>query len=134
MCTSIRFSLVLLLAAASLVIAGCGTENPFSRGPETIDEGGGPITGDIGFSAQVVPLLRGCTSCHSGGAGGWTYAGGATAHAAVIAVVNTGSPDESLLLVKGSGGAGHGGGTVFARGSSAYETIRAWIEQGALDN
>ncbi|MDZ4700725.1 MAG: hypothetical protein SH809_13530 [Rhodothermales bacterium] len=120
---------------AALFLAGCGTENPFSRGFETNDGGnGGPITGDVSFAANVVPALRGCPACHSSGAGGWTYAGGGGAYGAVASVVDTGSPANSLLLVKGSGGAGHGGGTVLSASSSGYATILAWIEQGARDN
>ncbi|MEZ4700412.1 MAG: hypothetical protein R2834_08785 [Rhodothermales bacterium] len=123
------------IIVALLLVAGCGTENPFSRGPETLDEGGGgPITGSVSFSSDVVPLLRPCASCHSSGAGGWTYAGGANAFSAVSSVIDTGSPTNSLMLVKATGGAGHGGGTVFSAASSQYTTIRAWIEQGARDN
>ncbi len=123
------------VAVAMVVLAGCGTENPFSRGIETIDGGDdGPITGDISFAANVVPALRGCPACHSSGAGGWTYAGGAGAYAAVSSVIDSGSPANSLLLVKASGGAGHGGGTVLSSSSSGYATILAWIEQGARDN
>lgn len=123
------------LFLVALLLAGCGTENPFSRGFETIDGGdGGPITGDVSFAANVVPALRGCPACHGSGAGGWTYAGGAGAYNAVIAVIDTGSPANSLLLVKGAGGAGHGGGTIVPTSSSGYATILAWIEQGARDN
>jgi hypothetical protein len=120
---------------AMLFLAGCGTENPFSRGSETADGGdGGPITGDVSFSANVVPALRGCPACHNSGAGGWTYTGGAGSYASVVAVIDAGSPANSLLLVKGSGGAGHGGGNILSTSSSGYSTILAWIEQGAKDN
>ena len=125
----------LILLAAVFVLAGCGTENPFDRGPETIDDVvDGPITGTVSFSSNVVPLLTACASCHSGGAGGWTYAGGASAYAAVRAVVDPQSPTSSSLLVNATGGDGHGGGTIFSTSSSQYATIRAWIEQGAADN
>jgi hypothetical protein len=77
---------------------------------------------------DVVPILRACASCHSGGAGEWTYTGGAGAY--VVSVVDTVNPEESLLLVMATSRGGHGGGTVFRAGSSAYATVRAWIEQG----
>ncbi len=40
-------------------------------------------------------------------------------------------PDNSLLLVKASGGMPHGGGKKLAVGSPGYETVRKWIAAGA---
>jgi mono/diheme cytochrome c family protein len=122
---------LLLVATLVSIFAGCGTENPFARGPEALVDGDGPGGGKVRFAADVVPILRACASCHSGGAGGWTYTGGAGAYAAAVSIVDTENPEESLLLVMATGGGGHGGGTIFAAGSSAYATVRAWIEQGA---
>ncbi|NNE68993.1 MAG: hypothetical protein HKN29_01375 [Rhodothermales bacterium] len=121
-----------LLMAVTML--GCGTENPFDRGPDYDTGTNESVVGDITFSASVIPALSGCTGCHSNGTGGWTYDGGADAFAQVMSEVDLGSPESSALLVKGSGGDGHGGGTVIATSSSAYADILAWIEAGALDN
>lgn len=41
------------------------------------------------------------------------------------------APEQSLILRKASGAVPHGGGVRLVRGSTGYETIRRWIEQGA---
>jgi hypothetical protein len=41
------------------------------------------------------------------------------------------APDRSLLLLKATGMVPHGGGRLFDAGSPAYNTLRAWIAQGA---
>lgn len=41
------------------------------------------------------------------------------------------SPDQSLLLLKASGGVAHGGGVRLAKGSAGYATLREWVRQGA---
>ena len=76
MYTSMRYSLVL-----ALVLVGCGTENPFDRGPE-YDDGTAvlpPAAETVSFKTDILPILNQCTSCHAGGTGGWTYDGGAEA-------------------------------------------------------
>src|SRR3954453_11005749 len=47
--------------------------------------------------------------------------------------VNRQSPDDSLMLLKGSGRVSHGGGQLFGRDSAAYRTIAKWIGEGARD-
>ncbi len=126
---------LLLMLAAPLV--GCGTDNPFSRGPEVLTDDDTvipPTAGTVSFSNDVEPLLSACISCHRGGTGGWTYTGGDNAFAEATAIVSPQDPENSLLLVKGSGGSGHGGGTLFGRNSSQYQAILLWIEAGAPDN
>ena len=49
----------------------------------------------------------------------------------VAALINKDAPDQSLLLQKASGGAGHGGGTKFAVSSPEYAKILEWIKAGA---
>lgn len=44
--------------------------------------------------------------------------------------VFTAAPDRSLLLLKPTGGAPHGGGTRLARESHSHRLLRRWIEQG----
>jgi hypothetical protein len=125
-----------LLVWASMLAAGCGSENPFSRGAATADGSAEPPPAGaiVSFSADVVPLLAPCASCHNSGVGGWTYRGGGTAYAAVTDVVDRAAPDESLLLIKATGGNGHGGGQVFGANSTQYDTILRWVQQGAIDN
>ena len=129
----IRYITVLIII---IVLHGCGTENPFSRGPETLDPSTTtPVPGeDVSFSQNVLPILSSCASCHRSGAGGWTYNGGGTAYSSVIDVIDRGDPEQSDLLINATGGSNHGGGTLFSSASAEYETILRWIEQGALDN
>lgn len=128
-----NLALILTTIVTIFALSACGTENPFDRGPREADfeDSFGPVTGDISFAQHVVPALNTCRSCHAGGAGGWTYTGG---HDQVVSVVNTGNPADSELLIKGTGGDGHGGGSVFSASSNQYQAILAWIQQGALNN
>ncbi len=45
--------------------------------------------------------------------------------------VNLASPDDSLMLLKASGGVPHVGGALIRRDSPAYATLRTWIADGA---
>ncbi|NNE55104.1 MAG: hypothetical protein HKN32_03715 [Flavobacteriales bacterium] len=129
-----KFSTIVI--GLAIMLSACGTEHPFDRG-QIFDDAvgaGDPLDGStLSFGGDIRPLLSGCVGCHSGGAGGWTYDGGANALTQVRSVINTASPRESALLVKGSGGDNHGGGTVFSSSSSSYEMIEAWIAAGALE-
>ena len=130
------FLSALLLVAVCAPLAGCGTENPFQRGPEVLvddDTAIPPAAGEVSFSDDVAPLLSSCISCHRGGTGGWTYTGD-NAYAETIAIVDIQDAENSLVLVKGAGGQSHGGGTLFGQNSSQYQTILLWIEAGAPDN
>ena len=127
-----RSALLPLLLAFSMV--GCGTENPFSRGPRIDHESSIEVPETVSFSADVVPVLSTCISCHNDGTGGWTYAGGTAAYDEAFSVIDKDEPVNSLLLVKATGGAGHGGGALFSRSSPQYEILLRWVEQGALDN
>jgi hypothetical protein len=44
------------------------------------------------------------------------------------------SPEDSLILLKGSGRVRHGGGAVIARGDPAYRTLARWIAEGCEDS
>lgn len=44
--------------------------------------------------------------------------------------VNLLAPEDSLVLLKGSGRVKHGGSVAFHRGDIAYRTVRQWIEEG----
>ena len=126
---------ILPLVFLSTILVGCGTENPFARGPRIDADFSDPSAPGttVSFEEDVVPILTSCIGCHRDGTGGWTYAGSAGAYSAVIEVINLDNPENSELLVKATGG-NHGGGALFTASSSSYETILRWIEQGGLDN
>jgi hypothetical protein len=44
--------------------------------------------------------------------------------------VNPNRPDDSLILLKGSGRIKHQGSVAFHRGDPAYRTVRQWIDEG----
>src|SRR5438270_10581466 len=48
--------------------------------------------------------------------------------------VNRQSPEDSLMLLKGSGRVSHGGGQLFGRDHAAYRTVAKWIGEGARDD
>ncbi len=48
--------------------------------------------------------------------------------------VNVQKPDESLILLKGSGRVPHQGGTQFPKTSAAYATVARWIAEGCVDS
>ncbi|HEY1191737.1 MAG TPA: DUF1549 and DUF1553 domain-containing protein [Gemmata sp.] len=48
--------------------------------------------------------------------------------------VNLQSPEDSLVLLKGSGRVSHAGGQLFGRGAEPYQLIRRWITAGAKDD
>jgi hypothetical protein len=131
-----RWALAALVAGAAL---GCAD---FSRGPtqtstdETTDGGGtGDGSGSLSFATDVYPLLTICANCHvPGGAASATsllFAGNVAAdYTTILKFVDTSAPEGSRMLSKMSGN-GHGGGTIYAAGTSEYETVLHWIQQGA---
>ena len=123
---------ILYSVILSLALLGCGTENPFGRG-EDFDDGTavtpGP-GGNVSFATNIKPVLKKCTSCHSGGTGGWTYDGGTNAYMQATSVVDADNPENSLLLLKGTGKNGHGGGAIFSITSDDYKALLAWIQGG----
>lgn len=48
--------------------------------------------------------------------------------------LNTANPDESLMLLKPTGGVDHEGGTRFTQDSEFHDTLRRWIAAGAPDD
>lgn len=48
--------------------------------------------------------------------------------------MNTGSPDDSLMLLKATGGVAHDGGTRFAKDTPLYNTLHRWIAEGAQND
>ncbi len=99
----------------------------------------------LNFTRDIVPVLskQGCNSggCHGKAIGQngfklslygfdpeFDYA--ALVHEGRGRRVSPAAPDDSLLLLKPSGGMAHGGGVRFAVDSLAYRLLRSWIEQG----
>lgn len=100
----------------------------------------------VSYAGQVHPLFSGtpsCTGCHAGGhpAGELKLNGGASSvFPAVSARVNVGLPCDSLMLKKPSstncigGAVSHDGGTLWSTTGSPYQTMLAWIQEGAANN
>lgn len=131
------FKQSLLILVASISLAGCGTDNPFDRGEDhfiAADPADGTAVEGLSFTADVIPALQVCASCHSSGAGGWTYGSGTGSFSSVIDKIDMDSPENSLLLIKATGGGGHGGGAFFTVSSLQYQAIVNWIAEGAKDN
>lgn len=123
------------LALCLLLSTGCGTFNHFERGEDSEGLPTAPVVGgEVSFASNVKPILSGCAVCHGGGAGGWTYGGGANAYAEVLTVIDREDPAASLLLAKASGAVSHGGGAPLLSSGDSYATVLSWIENGATDN
>ncbi|MCA9649387.1 MAG: hypothetical protein KC501_05730 [Myxococcales bacterium] len=109
---------------------GPGDEGTASSG----GSGDGPSA--LSFALDVYPLLEaGCERCHSpdGQANATSFildGDVEAAYATTLELVDLDDPDGSRLLAK-TAGLGHTGGVIFDDRSSQYETILAWIEQGA---
>ncbi|MDA0378669.1 MAG: hypothetical protein O3C45_08295 [Bacteroidetes bacterium] len=119
---------------ALFVLVGCGTDNPFDRGADLPFRNNASPSGPLSFASDIKPVLQVCASCHSGGAGGWVYTGGVDSYNAVLSAIDTIHPERSELLVKATGGDGHGGGSFFSVNSTSYQAIANWIAQGAENN
>ena len=48
--------------------------------------------------------------------------------------MNAGSPDDSLMLLKATGGVVHDGGERFAKNTPLYNTLYRWISEGAQND
>lgn len=100
----------------------------------------------VSFAQEIMPILT-KASCNSGGCHGkaegkngfklsvFGYDAGfdydsLVKHGRGRRVI-TASPDESLLLLKGSAQIPHGGGRKFQRNSHRYRLLRRWIAEGA---
>ncbi len=126
---SISCALTLLLAPACF--------DPFSRGTRG---GGGEVPENVSYSGDVYPiLLAHCSVCHSEGGIADTTDYILTSDAAadyemISALLTPGDPEGSKLLIKASGRTSHGGSTVLPTDSIDYQTIAAWIADGASNN
>jgi hypothetical protein len=129
-----------LLPIIVALTAGCAD---FKRGAyweQDADTGAAETADDgaLGYAGDVHPLLdAGCERCHAAGNSASNtkfllVADDPTAsYAVVLEFVDLEQPEQSRLLSKGAG-VGHGGAVIFDDSSSEYDTILAWIEQGAM--
>ena len=100
----------------------------------------------VSFRHEVLPLLTkaGCNSgtCHGAAKGkngfklslrGYDPLGDVRELTDDLASrrVNIASPDDSLMLLKPTGGVPHQGGVVMRPGEPYYEIVRNWIANGA---
>jgi hypothetical protein len=105
-----------------------------------------PTSGSLNFTNDILPLLS-KLSCNAGQCHGkaigqngfklslYGFDPGAD-HAAIVHEsrgrrVSPAAPDDSLLLLKATGGVAHGGGVRLARDSDAYRSLSSWVAQGA---
>ena len=126
----------MVLASFMAILAGCSDTG---TGPEPVPPTPLP-PGQVSFSQNVLPIFRsaGCTGCH-GGNGGLIVGtvqqllqGGIHGPAVV-----PGSADSSVIIQKLSPNPPFGermprGGPFLS--NSTIAVIRAWIDQGALNN
>jgi hypothetical protein len=123
--------------AAVLGLAACGSDNNDNGGSGANKPAActPPATATVKFSTDVHPLLQSkCGTCH-GDAGTLPKFGSAdvaTSYAAVKADVDTANPAASKLLVKGLGGASHGGGAPLTTADA--QKIQQWITECAQNN
>ena len=90
----------------------------------------------VSFASDVMPVLENrCKSCHGNG-GNFTITTVSATYSNLTLnnFLNTTTPDDSRLLLKGSGSISHDGGSVIAMTSTEYLTVQQWIAQGADNN
>jgi hypothetical protein len=97
-----------------------------------------PVQAPKTYVADVRPILaaKNCASCHVSQSNfrlTATLSNNTTDHAEVLGEINTTTPELSDILRKPGtiGGVTHGGGRLIPQGSTEYNTILLWIQQGA---
>jgi hypothetical protein len=152
MCNSIRFvyTAVAAVALVGTFVGGSG-ELATARGEEGLAATASelpvdrPLDRPLNFTNDILPVLS-KYSCNSGGCHGkaigqngfklslfgfdaaFDYA--ALVHEGRGRRVSPAAPDDSLMLLKASGGAAHGGGVRFTTDSEPYRLLRRWVEEG----
>lgn len=121
-----------VVAAAGLALGACGDDDDDDNGGDAGDggnggNGAGTVSATGTFATAVHPILRAkCGTCHGTGVGSATLQ---TAFDQAKTRVNTTTPAQSPLVVKGNGGDGHAGGDALSDAEAT--TITAWIQAGA---
>ena len=130
--------MVAAAAVLGLGLAACGGDDDNNSGGNNNQAPSActpPATATVKFSTDVHPILTAnCGTCHgdNGTLPKFGSATVATSYAAVQPEVNTASPAQSALLVKGNGGNSHGGGDELSDADTAK--IQAWITECAQNN
>jgi hypothetical protein len=130
--TTNALPMVLVVAGLACASASCAD---FHRGPAPLDGGADPdsVVKDLRFEAQVYPiLLMRCGGCHSesheaGLSKLLLTANAQLDRAMILAFVTPGKPEQSQLLIQGSGGNSHMGGIRIPPDSPDYATVSEWI-------
>jgi cytochrome c553 len=116
-------------AVHTRVSAGAGT------GTGTGTAGTPPPAGTkLDYVKNIKPLLGSCAGCHTSQSNYRLSAGLADDQAdyqATLGVVDLQTPTASRILAKASNTMPHGGGGPWPTSSTAYQTVLAWIQQGA---
>ncbi len=127
-------TIFIVLGIALVGGANTGCFDPFFYGTRA---GGNLDLGTVTYEGDVYPiLLARCASCHETGlsAGDTAFvlsSNPAADYSAISVLVTAGDPAGSLLLQMASGAATHSGGGLLAESSVDYQTLEAWVEQGA---
>jgi len=111
------------------------------------DTGAGEVSGDVpdGGDVETPPLsfaddgvhdvlVDNCMAggCHGSAAGGFAIIDDVEAdYAATLNRVTPGDATTSLLVKKGTATSSHGGGPVLVQGTSEYDLLVRWIDDGA---
>jgi hypothetical protein len=130
------YAALLGLIGAIAFGAATGCNEPFEYGPRS-GSSGGSVPEVVTYEGDVYPILFSeCATCHAaGGAASSTdlvLTNDADAdYDMIFSLVTPGDPEGSLLLQKASGATSHVGGSTLPETSIDYQTIAAWVEQGA---
>ena len=146
-----RWPLLATFVATTAIFVACAGGKPIDVGDDDDDGATSPLPINTTFAAGAVPAMSaaGCIvgGCHIGptGTSGLALGGGGmtnpqiyqeliTPPASTVIVINTANAAASTLLVKGEGGAGHGGGAKWASSDNNYQSVLGWIQSGAPEN
>lgn len=87
----------------------------------------------LNYVNDIRPILMDCLSCHRTGTN-FTLSNNLSLnnqdYMEVLSFVNTNTPEASQILRKPTNTTTHGGGVRFTTGSTPYNTILQWIQQG----
>jgi len=89
------------------------------------------------FSNDVMPILNtNCKGCHATMGGKYRVTDAAGTYSNIInnSFIDTTTPANSRLLQKATKTINHGGNQLFNTSSTEYQTISAWITEGATNN
>lgn len=140
-----RWSVQICMIAFLLV--GCGSDNGNSTGPDPDPEPSPDPDRQVSFSEDIAPIFQ--TSCAESGchdAGTQESNVNLSSHDAALnsegqqyqeLIINPGNPDESPLVDKIEPNPEIGARMPYQRNAlsdTKIDSIRAWIEDGALDN